>query len=406
MVRMTDILKKIKSKEGKRGPQEEKPPVAPSPAKSEPVVSKQDPKKEKMPQQRMSDVFKSIKDIVSKKEDKKQKEEVPRSKPPKAADVRISRMIRETEVSPDKKTLKLYEDALSLIDKLMNQERLDDKSIDLKELSVMAERIINQIKEADDELLNLALVTNPKQDTPSTYLLHHLVNSAIFSILIGVTLEFNNEKLINLGISAFLYDIYMLKYIDTAEKAESLSVDEFNQIKKHTVEGAEFLKTIKELPPGVPKAAQQHHERLDGSGYPQGIKEENIEESAKIIGFADVYEALTHRRAYREAYNHFDAMKIILKRKGDFDYRIVKAFLSKMGMYPVGTIVELNTKETAKVIKHNPKQPLAPKVMVLSDPQAQGEEGSRIIDLSKEATIYIARCFSCERISKEAGKKQ
>ena len=135
---------------------------------------------------------------------------------------------------------------------------------------------------------------------------------------------------------------------------------------------------------------EQGYERIDGSGYPKGLKGEQIDESAQVIGLVDVYEALTHPRPYRKKYSSLEALKIIVK-SNLFNPKLTKLFLERVGVYPRGFLVELNTKEVAQVIKQNPRMPSSPVVRVVVDLEGKKTQKTRVVDLADGTQVFITK---------------
>jgi HD-GYP domain-containing protein (c-di-GMP phosphodiesterase class II) len=189
----------------------------------------------------------------------------------------------------------------------------------------------------------------------------------------------------------------MTKYLDLACEQRKFTPEEYNTIKNHSIEGSQILEKIIELNKEIIQTARQEHERIDGSGYPGGLKEKDISECAKIIGIADVYEAMVHPRPYRKAYLPLDAIKEILKNKSAFEAKIVKILIERIGFFPVGSFVELNTKEIAQVIKVNHQYPMRPVVKVIYDGEGNKLEEEKIFDLAARCNIFTTKCVSVKK---------
>ena len=315
----------------------------------------------------------------------------------KASEVRISPAMKDAVMTSEKEANKIYTETLSLIKDMLKDKDLDYRSLEIKKITAQIDKLISQLELHNDSLIELSLISEQPEGV-NDYLCQHLLNTSILSIITGISLGYDRPRLIKLGISSMLFDIALARQQERTSQPGKLSSEEFREIKSHAREAKEILEQIEGLPKIVAQAAYQHHERIDGSGYPQGLKKEDIKEFAQIIGLTDMYEALTHRRAHRPGYNPFEAMKIVLNNKDIFDCKITKAFLEKVGLYPVGSIVKLSTNEQAKVIKHNLKHPLSPKVQVISESEDEGRIGKREIDLSSTPTVHIISCLSCQRI--------
>ena len=143
------------------------------------------------------------------------------------------------------------------------------------------------------------------------------------------------------------------------------------------------------------------HERIDGTGYPEGLKNDEIHEYARIVALADVYDALTHLRPHRGPVESPGAVRELLAMasSGIFELRIVKVFINRIGLYPVGIWVELNTNEIGKVVSANHDYPLRPKVNAIFGPDKQRLAQMKFIDLSKMATAYIKRSVKLQDLN-------
>jgi HD-GYP domain-containing protein (c-di-GMP phosphodiesterase class II) len=149
-------------------------------------------------------------------------------------------------------------------------------------------------------------------------------------------------------------------------KPGRLSDEEFEAIKSHSVKGHEYLKKFFDMPASSSSGVLQHHERFNGSGYPAGIKGNKITPFGKIIAIADVYDALTSKRAYRDAIDPSEAIEYIMGGCGSlFDPALVDIFLKKIAPYPIGTCVSLSNGMTGLVSENYSDCCLRPKVKII-----------------------------------------
>lgn len=242
-----------------------------------------------------------------------------------------------------------------------------------------------------DVLLRLCFKDYSKEED---YLYAHALNVCIMSLEIGKVLGYGREQLLELGISSFVHDIGIVRYLDIINKNYILSKEEMNRIKDHPNVSSEILARFsKDLNISIIDAVRQEHERMDGSGYPLGLKGEDISEYARIIGLVDVYEALLHKRPHREKFTPLEAIEKILELKEAFDPRLIKILMERMGVFPVGVTVRLNTKEIGIVIKENPQLPLRPVVEVVLDASGKKLTQPKQVDLSQKPEIYIEDCL-------------
>lgn len=232
------------------------------------------------------------------------------------------------------------------------------------------------------------------------YLYSHSLNVCIFSLVIGAGFEYSKLLLQDLAIGAILHDVGMLKVPKhIREKKRKLEENEFNLIKTHPIHGYRILSKYKAFSLNVQAAVLQHHECFDGSGYPQKMSGEGIGDLARVITVADVFDALTKKRAWRDENKGYDAMRNILQEsESRFDPRALKVFLANMAIYPIGSLVQLNTKEYAMVVDANEKTPLRPTIKVLFDADKRRLLETRIVDLLREPSVMIARGIDREEL--------
>lgn len=228
------------------------------------------------------------------------------------------------------------------------------------------------------------------------YTFAHSVNVCIFAIITGITLKYPRASLLQLGMGALLHDIgKTLIPVEILNKPGPLTPEEYNIVCRHAEFGFEILSQQEGLGKLVPLIAGQHHERYNGSGYPRGLKGEDIHEFAAITAIVDEYDALTADRVYRKAYPAHEAYEM-LAGAGNFrhDYRLVKAFLSNVAAYPVGTLVQLNTGEIGIVLGTPPGHPHKPRVRLLYDREGKPFKTRSEIDLAQELDRWVVRVVS------------
>ena len=222
------------------------------------------------------------------------------------------------------------------------------------------------------------------------YTFNHSVNVAVLSIIMGISLGYDQVQLRNLGVGALLHDIGKIKVAEEIlHKKDSLTPEEFEEVKKHCEYGLDIIRENRELSILSAHIAYQHHERYDGSGYPRGLKGEEITEFARIVSIAHVYDALMSDRPYRKRVLPHQAWEYIMTyTHTHFDGKIVPHFLKQVAPYPNGSIVQLNTKEKAVVVSQNIDCLLRPIVQVF---EYQGKPASRPFhyDLVINPTVLI-----------------
>lgn len=221
----------------------------------------------------------------------------------------------------------------------------------IKEIKILSQKLQDEIKDFDLVVQNLAIYGSG-EDT----IYRHSINVAIISNLIGQWLEFSEEKLISLTYSALLHDIGKTKIdINILNKPYSLTAKDYLKVKEHPILGYNIVKEISEFDASVSQGILMHHERIDGSGYPLGIKGDKISQFAKIIAIADVFDAINSERSYRHKMEPFEAIETIKKESLCLlDYNYSNVFISHIIIYYIGKDVLLSNKKIGKIIKINP----------------------------------------------------
>lgn len=372
MVRMSDILKKDKERKTEQERQ---------------AKSLLEPAKQKLSPEPVIEIASAESKAY---EVKSPDVEVRKQEKAEISEVRISPIVmKEAKVAPNREGLNLYAGTASLMKEILEKNK-NYEFIDTKRITTQTEKIVSQLSLNNEKLLPLALIEDWKDDD---YLPYHSVNVCILSIEVGLGLGYSKPELIELGISALLHDIGMTEYVHLSNQPRKLTAEEYSQVKEHTVKGLEILKKNKNLNEKALHVARQHHMRLDGSGYPKELKGEIIDEYARIVGLVDEYETMTHHRAYRDKFLPLEAMQEILKRKKAFERRLIKILIEKIGIYPIGSLVELNTNEIAEVIKLNHSVHLNPvaKVKIIRDADGGKLKQTKVLDMTARSSLYIKK---------------
>lgn len=232
-------------------------------------------------------------------------------------------------------------------------------------------------------------------DEGKNYLVVHSVNVTFYALLIAIALKYPPERMKELGLATLLIDAGMLKippYI--MNKQSNLTDQEFNLVKTHPLHGYRALKQLGEVSEKVAVVCLQHHEQYDGRGYPRGLKGHEIDEYAKIASIADSYEAQITNRSYRKKQFFYHAMRNLLSSGvNKFDPVILKVFLSRMSVYPIGSLVKLNDGSVGIVIGSVPQKPLRPIVKLVFDATGKRISDTRIVNLLEEISMYVIKAL-------------
>lgn len=205
--------------------------------------------------------------------------------------------------------------------------------------------------------------------TSSDYTYKHSLNVAVLSVLTGIGIGLKKSMLKELAASALLHDIGKVNIpIEILEKPGPLTEEEYEKIKEHSELGYLKLKGNVNLTSKTKMGVYMHHENINGSGYPLGLKEDQIYMFAKIIHIADVYDAITNERPYKKAQLPQEAIEFLMSNSGNmFQPEYVKAFITYIPVYPKGRNVELSDGEIAVVVENRQMNTLYPIVRRLSD---------------------------------------
>ncbi len=201
------------------------------------------------------------------------------------------------------------------------------------------------------------------------YLYQHSFQVTLYSIAIGKELGYSSDELRTIGIGAMLHDVGKLVIpSDILFKEDRLTDEEYEIMKQHARYGFEILRNLHTVSLLVAHCAFQHHERIDGSGYPRGLVDADIHPYAKIIAVADVFDAVTSKRVYREKMLPSQGIEIIEAGSGIiFDKRVVEAFKRSIVHYPNGTIVLLSDGRRGVVAKQNLSNPKLPFIRIFEE---------------------------------------
>jgi HD-GYP domain-containing protein (c-di-GMP phosphodiesterase class II) len=217
----------------------------------------------------------------------------------------------------------------------------------------------------------------------------------------GISLSYHDLKLKELGIGALLHDIGKTKIdISILNKEEDLTREEFIEIKKHSEYGFNILRQYPDVSLLSAHIAFQHHERWDGKGYPRQLDGDKILEYARIVAVADVYDALLADRPYRPSYSVSQAITILQRMSGIYlDPECVTALIANIAIYPIGSIVELNSGDIGIVVDNNKETPNRPILKIVYDTKNQRMIRPHEVDLSKLSTVVIRKTLTEEDIA-------
>lgn len=262
--------------------------------------------------------------------------------------------------------------------------------------SINVDQIKNTVSDIVDDILNnseniIVNMLDIKNFDDYTY--EHSVNVAVYSIILGKSLNYNVRELNKLGVGAILHDIgKILIPPEILFKEGKLNDEEYQIVKDHSELGYDYIKDAREISPVSKAAILSHHERLDGSGYPRRKKGEELHDFAKIVAITDVYDALTSDRTYRKRWPVHEAISYIMSNSDQkFDNYFVDKFVRNLAIYPNGTMVRLSNGQKAIVKEQNSNYPTRPILRVVED--ADGNEMVKTLDLLNNLNIVIDEVY-------------
>lgn len=239
---------------------------------------------------------------------------------------------------------------------------------------------------ANDKLVQAVL-----QRETGDYLVSNAVNVAIVSVKIAGALGYEPAKLEQVALAGLLHDLGMFALPDSlVYKTGALTEAELQDMREHPQHGDRLFKEIGEAYPWVGKVILQEHERQDGSGYPNRLTGDRIDEMAFVIGLADVFDALMSPRPYRRGMSPHQAIRAMLVNgKTVFPHHLLKSLIDQLSIYPLGTTVRLNTGDIGVVFQLNWRYPLRP-ILHVSQPAASGHiPVSKTVDMRAETSLHI-----------------
>ncbi len=273
---------------------------------------------------------------------------------------------------------RVIERTTKAVNKLLEDVRTGS-SIQGSEVRRTISQMVSSITRNPDALILLASLGD--KDEHATL---HALSTTVLSLAFGRHLGMDEPLLIELGVGALLHDVGELSIpSEILDKGNRLNPEELKVMKTHTDIGADILFRAHDIPASSVEVARSHHERQDGSGYPQGIEGNEIPGFARIVAIVDVYDTVTRPRSGR-GLSSVDALKHMYNLRGElFDADLVEEFIRCIGIYPVGSVVELSGGQVGVVISAEPDQRLMPKIMLVRDEAKRPYYPPRIVNLAQ-----------------------
>jgi HD-GYP domain-containing protein (c-di-GMP phosphodiesterase class II) len=219
------------------------------------------------------------------------------------------------------------------------------------------------------------------------YRYHHGISMAVWAAIVGRHLGLHRDELEKLAVGCAMCDVGMTQLPpELLDQAENLTEQQLGIVRAHPIMGAEMVAQSKDIDFEILAIIENHHERMDGSGYPRGIEGAAIPLLARIAGLVDTYDAMITARPYATARTSHEATQELLDCKGSlFQEALVEQFVQAIGLFPTGTMVELNTGEVAIVVTQNDTRRLKPEVVIVLDVEKERMASLRVVDLANQS---------------------
>jgi len=254
---------------------------------------------------------------------------------------------------------------------------------------------IDQVDEVVDDMVE-SMISNPdammwvsrlRKEDIKTYA--HGIRVSVYLLALGRQLGFPTPELHQLGMAGLLLDLGNINTPrELLEKRGKLTPEEYEVVKRHVDYGLEMLSGLPKLHSNVLEGIAQHHERLNGRGYPKGLQGDDVGIFGRMAGIADSFAALTSPRPYDSTFSPSDALSKLYEASGEYFHRpLIERFVRAIGAFPVGSLVELSTGEVAVVVRHNRVRRLQPTVLLITDPGKQALDRPMGFDLLYQHSI-------------------
>lgn len=294
---------------------------------------------------------------------------------------RVSWILTKKRKAPFEKEIRrateIFETAQNTISDVMRTLRAGGE-LDILAVKKTVAPMINSVLRNPDAMA--CMVSMKKKDD---YTYNHAIAMAVWALVFGKHLGLDHVDLNSLAMGALLLDVGKTKVrTELLQKEGPLDEDEMEEVKRHVEYGLRILDETQNVDSRVEEIVRTHHERHDGSGYPEGLTGSEIPVFGRITGIIDTFDAMTAIRPYAAAMSTYDVMRHLLDNADKlFQAEIVERFIQVVGMFPTGTIVELNTGEVAIVMQQNTVRRLRPKVMLILDENKEMRSEFPIMDL-------------------------
>jgi putative nucleotidyltransferase with HDIG domain len=278
------------------------------------------------------------------------------------------------------RAIKIQEQAKRTVSRILSEVRMG-MSVPTTEARETVSHVVDSVLRNSNALVCLSQLRGRDE-----YTSRHSINVCALSVAFGRFLGLEKERLQLLGIGGLLHDIGKMKVpLAVLNKPGKLSPQEFDQIKKHVEYGLEVLAQSKGVPSESLQVVAEHHERSNGSGYPARLDATKIGFFGAIASIVDVYDAITTDRIYHTHMTPYEAIRSMFQwGDRDFKMELLERFIRCVGIYPAGSVVQVDHSQIAVVMEANPAQPLKPSILIILDENRREYPTPQMIDLAAE----------------------
>lgn len=290
------------------------------------------------------------------------------------------------------KAKKAFDTSLRHIHKILN-DVAQSSSINVQAAREIVADCVDSILRNETAMFWLTKIKN--QDD---YTAEHCLRVGVIAITFGKFLQLERDQLELLGLCGMLHDVGKMHIPNhILNKTSPLTQEEFDTIKQHTILGSQYLSSHSDIYPEVHQVAHNHHEHINGNGYPRQISKEELSLYDRIIAIVDSYDAMTSDRCYRLGMPASQAVSILYNEQHQhYDSQLVQLFIQMVGIYPVGSLVKMNNGQIAVVLSTNEDHKLEPVVELLTDPYRRLIQPVAV-DLSKHVTDSFGNFLRVKR---------
>lgn len=285
-----------------------------------------------------------------------------------------------------------FVDLLGLLARDMTDKLIFERRVDEDTIQILVRDVISELSNRQN-VMNLLTTAY----SVSRYLLSHMVNVSLFSMRVAAEMKLTSTEVTDVAVGAILHDIGMVLIpVGLWTTRRELSPTSRLEIQKHGELGYKLIRETAKTRETWALPALEHHERLDGGGYPAGKHGDQLSVASRIVQICDVYEAMTSNRSYRYARFPDISMKHILGSPDQFDRDIAQVFCKCLGFYPEGYGVKLSSGEDAVVLSSNPRNVFRPVVRLITDAAGSNlvPEAQLVLDLSNRLDLRIIEIAS------------